>query len=153
MPSTTTFALPYPALSSAPNVPQDLQLLAAAIDLLLTPVLTTTTASIGTVSSGFTVNDVRAITLLGGRLIFLDLYLSNTAAITVTSGNMTDTTVFTLVSALWPSHYTSFVWGNGSVGGEGNVISTSGEVSLRAASDSIAAGTNIRISTAYLRNP
>jgi hypothetical protein len=32
MPTTTKLALPYPALSAAPNVPQDLQSLAQAVD-------------------------------------------------------------------------------------------------------------------------
>lgn len=49
MATTTNLALPYPALSAAPNVPQDLQLLAAQLDTIIggawssyTPVWTST---------------------------------------------------------------------------------------------------------------
>jgi hypothetical protein len=35
LPTTTNLALPYPALSGSPNVPQDLQLLAAQIEAML----------------------------------------------------------------------------------------------------------------------
>lgn len=38
MPNTTNLGLPYPALSAAPNVPQDLQNLAQAVDTAAAPV-------------------------------------------------------------------------------------------------------------------
>jgi hypothetical protein len=49
MPTTSLLALPYPSLSSAPNVPQDLQNLAQAVDTKLGPPAWSTL----TVASGF----------------------------------------------------------------------------------------------------
>lgn len=43
MPTTTNLALPYPALSSAPNVPADMAALAAAVDTYVFALETATT--------------------------------------------------------------------------------------------------------------
>lgn len=107
-----------------------------------------TTATVGTVASGFTVNDVRAATMLGGHLVDLDLYLLTTAAITATAGNIADTTCFTLAAAYRPTHTLSAVFGNGSMTGEASIAPT-GIVSLRGASDTIATATNIRLHATY----
>jgi len=116
----------------------------------ITPVVTTTTATIGTVASGYTVNDVRAATLCGGKLIDIDIYVNNTAAITATTGNINpDITIFTLNSAYWPTHTIPAVFGNGAVTGEA-VINTDGTINLRSASDSLGAGTNIRVHATYI---
>lgn len=116
----------------------------------LNPVVSVATAAVGTVAAGFTVNDVRAATLAGGTLVQIDLYLSNVAAITAATGNFADVTCFTMAPAYVPLHFTTFVFGNGSTTGEGQIMSGTGAVSLRSASDTIAAGSNIRISATYI---
>jgi hypothetical protein len=117
----------------------------------VTPVVVTTTATVGTIASGFTTNDVRAVTLAGAKLVCLDLYLAVTTAITATSGNITDTTCFTLATAYLPSHAVTFAWDNGSAGGSG-VINTDGTVVMRNANATIAVSTNVRISATYIKS-
>lgn len=115
-----------------------------------TPVFTTTTTGdVGTVATGFSVNDVRVATSLGGKLVDLDLYINRTGAdIVATTGNITDTLMFTLTAFL-PSHAKSAVWGNGTTSGEA-IVNTTGSISLRTSSSNLVSGTNVRLSTSYL---
>jgi hypothetical protein len=112
----------------------------------------TTTATVGTVASGFSVNDVRAATALSGHMVDLDLYIQRSGAtITASGGNIADTLMFTLAAAYRPSHIRSAVWGNGTVSGEA-IIDTDGSVTLRSANGSITSGSNVRLASCYLRN-
>jgi hypothetical protein len=52
MPNTTYLTLPYPALSNAPNVPQDMQNLATGVDNKLIGVITCTSGTRPTVRDG-----------------------------------------------------------------------------------------------------
>lgn len=121
-----------------------------ASDIITDINTTTITADVGTVASNFTVNDVRAAVSLGGALVDLDLYINTSNAVAASGGNLADTTMFTLVDALRPSHAKSCSFGNGSVGGEA-IINTDGTINLRSASDTVTAGSNIRLSACYLR--
>lgn len=108
------------------------------------------TATVGTVSTGFTVNDVRAATALDGKLVNIDLYCNRSGAdITATSGNISDTSMFTLNSDYYPSHVVSCIWSNGAQSGEA-VIGTTGVTTLRTGSATIPSGSNIRLSATYL---
>ena len=61
-------------------------------------------SSIGTAGAGWTTNaGTVARTALGGKLVYIHLYLQRTAAWTATTGNVTDETVFTLDSAYRPT--------------------------------------------------
>lgn len=121
----------------------------APLVALLTPTVVTTAASVGTVATGFTVNDVRAAVM--GPLVNIDLFLSITTALTVTTGNIPDVTCFTLNSAYWPSHYVSCSWGTGTYAGEANVQSD-GLVRLRTATDGpVTVGQNVRLSATYIQ--
>jgi len=117
------------------------------------PSVTTTTATVGTVSTGFGVLDVRAATMFDGKLIHIDLYIERTgAAVTATSGNIADTAMFVLATAYRPDHIVSTAWGNGTVDGEA-IIQTDGAVYLRTCTGaSITTGSNIRLSATYIKS-
>jgi len=116
------------------------------------PDITTTAGDVGTVASGFTVNDVRAATLFGGKLVHVDLYLVlSGSTITATNGNITDTPCFTLATAYRPSGTVSTIWSSGLEDGE-CVITTGGGVTLRTASHTIDSGVNIRISAMFIKD-
>lgn len=105
--------------------------------------------SIGTVAAGFTITSQLARTALGGRDVYLFLVINSTNAITATTGNVADTTMFTLDTAYRPSEAINVVIGTGLVTGEA-IINTNGTVQIRSASDSIAAGANIRLTARFL---
>lgn len=105
--------------------------------------------SVGSVPANFSITEAVVRTALGGRLVFVHLLINTTNALTSTGGNITDTTIFTLDAAYRPSENVSVVLGNGSVAGEG-IITTAGLVQVRAASHTIAAGTNIRVSATFI---
>ena len=113
------------------------------------PEVITVAATIGTASAGFTASSVRAALLANGKLINLDMLLAVTSTITATSGNIADTTCFTLNSGYRPSAVCEIAFDNGSAGGNG-VINTDGAISLRAAYATISSGTNIRISATFI---
>lgn len=152
---TTGRGYPYPESTDNINPPADVQALAQAVDddlvALIDPDVETTTSNVGTVAANFTVNDVRAATVLGGKVVDLDLYLGNANSITSTAGNLPDTLCFTLASAYWPSHSKSCSWGNGTVAGEA-IINSDGTIYLRSANGSPAAGGNIRLSGFYIKS-
>ncbi len=105
--------------------------------------------SIGTAAANFTASTTLVRTAMGGRDVYLFLIINTTNALTATGGNITDTTMFTLDTAYRPSEAINCAIGNGSVSGEA-VINTNGTVQVRAASDTIAAGTNIRLTARYI---
>jgi hypothetical protein len=157
--TTADRGYPYPETSDTIDVPGDIQALADAVDAdvegLVDPDVETTTANIGTVAANFSVTDVRAATLLGGKLVNVDLYIARTGAdITATGGNITDTLMFTLAAAYRPSHAQSCSWGNGVVAGEA-IINADGTINLRSSNGNITgtAGTglsSIRLSASYI---
>lgn len=119
----------------------------AAIDDLY---LVVTDTTIGSAASGWTVQTgMLARTALGGRLIFLEVYLQRTNALTATAGNVTDESMFTLDSAYRPAEAVNMPIGTGSETGEAAVLST-GVIQLRSLSDSSAAGANFRGTVSYL---
>lgn len=155
-PLTDERGYPYPSATDNINPPADFEALASAIDDdvqdVLTPTVTTTVATVGTVAAGFTANGARAATMLAGKLVEVSLNVTNTAGITATTGNITDTQCFTLATAYRPSDTVTATWGNGSVSGE-CTINTDGTVFLRSADGSIGAGSSaLRIHAMYIRN-
>lgn len=111
-----------------------------------------TDTDIGSPAAGFTVNTDGEIarTALSGKFVYVTLYLNSTNAITVTAGNIGDTTVFTLDSAYRPSEPINAIAATGVATGEAT-IDTAGVVTLRSMSDPIAAGANIRITFTFLK--
>lgn len=104
-----------------------------------------------TAASGYTDNGSYGVRW--GPLVHLELFINSTAAITATSGNVTDVTLATLTSGWYPiPGQIGALVGNGSVVGEG-VVTEAGLVRLRALSDSITAGTNLRFSVTWLDVP
>lgn len=102
-----------------------------------------------TVPSGFSLISWRARVRPSSGTCSVWIYVTNTAAINILSGaNITDTTCFTLPGSLAPPEYTSCVWGNGVNHGEA-LIEPDGDVVLRSAAVSIAAGSNIRLFAHY----
>jgi hypothetical protein len=108
-------------------------------------------ATIGTVATGFTVSAQQARVALGGKLVYINLFLTRSGAdITATSGNIADTTCFTLDSTYWPTEIANGSYGNGSMDGE-FTISTAGVISLRSANANIVSATNIRICATFIK--
>lgn len=105
--------------------------------------------SIGTAAANFTITEAVARTALGGRLVYVHLIMNTTNALTATSGNVADTPMFTLDAAYRPSEDISVGIGTGLVSGEA-LIADTGVVSIRAASDNIAAGANIRLHATFI---
>ena len=107
-------------------------------------------SSIGTAGAGWTTNaGTVARTALGGKLVFVHLYLQRTGALTATSGNVADETVFTLDSAYRPTETINCPVGTGTEGGEAT-INSAGTVQIRALSDSASAGANYRFTFSFL---
>ena len=107
-----------------------------------------TDTSPGAAASGFTATVAQVSTALNGSLVELVLEVTNTSAITATSGNITDTTIYTLDAAYRPTTRKSFSWQNGTVGGQG-ILQADGTVVLTTASDSIGASTSIKMQLSY----
>lgn len=111
----------------------------------------TTDSTIGTAGSGWSVNSgTLARTMLGGKLVYVHLYLQRTAALTVSGGNISpDETVFTLDAAYRPSEITNGVVGTGGQTGEA-IVGASGDVSFRSMSDSVGAAANYRFTFSFM---
>jgi len=106
--------------------------------------------TIGTAATGFSTSSMVARTALGGRLVYLELFLNRTGAdITQTNSNVTDTLMFTLDVGYRPSETINAVVGNGSIVGEA-AINADGTVTLRAASYTITSGTNVRLTAFFI---
>lgn len=109
-----------------------------------------TGASVGTIASGFSVATALARTALRGKLIYVKLDIVNTAAITSTSGDIPDQTIFTLLAALAPTELANFHFTAGAPNGDIQ-INPDGTCVIRSANVSITASSNIRTSFQYLR--
>lgn len=124
------------------------QVAAAIADLYA--IVTDTT--IGTIATGFATaaGGQTARTALDGKLVFLNVNLNRTgAALTATSGNITDTLCFTLDAAYRPAETVAFAWG-GNVTGLGFIDSTTGQCVLQSASDTLATSSDIRFTVTFL---
>lgn len=164
---TTPRGIAYPASTDAPRVWEDMQELADSVETALDALDHdgTTDTAIGTAAVNFTATTALARTALGGKLVFLKFTIVNTNAINpnsfynldgtlndnlIAQGNIGDTTVFTLDSEYWPTEVVAFSFDNGVVSGTG-IVSTSGVVSWRAASDTIPAGSNNQFNVTFLK--
>lgn len=140
-------ALTVPAVGVGDDV---LASYAAALKLAIDDLYTVVSdTSIGSVAVNFTVNGNVARTALGGKLVYVNLYLQSTNAITVTAGNVGDTAMFTLDAAYRPAEIVSGDCSTGIATGEA-VVDTAGVVTLRSMSDPIAAGANLRATFNFL---
>lgn len=150
MGATANRSYPYPADSDPVRPYEDIQELAEAVDTdvnaLATPVEDT---SVGSAAANFTLSSAVVRTALGGKLVDFTLYITTNNAITATNGNFSDVAMFTLDAAYRPAEVKNAVAGSGASTGEA-VLFTDGVVKLRSASDSIAAGANIRVNFTYL---
>jgi hypothetical protein len=109
----------------------------------------TSDTSVGSAAANFTLVSAVVRTALGGHLVDFTLYITTDNAITATNGNFADVAMFTLDAAYRPSEVKNACAGTGSSTGEAT-LSTAGVVTLRSASDSLAAGANIRVNFTYL---
>lgn len=103
----------------------------------------------GTAKAGFTDSSSFVRTCLDGHLVEVRLQVTNTSAITATTGNITDTDIYTLDAAYTPASnvFASYTTGNE----EGTaVIQSSGVISIWTATDTIGASSLIRLSALFL---
>jgi hypothetical protein len=107
---------------------------------------TSATSAIGAIQSGFTMNDVRVATLLGGKLVEFDLYCQTPA---FASGNIADTTAFIISAPYIPSHTIEVAFDQGTAGAFG-VIDTSGNVTVRSTTGAWSSGNNLRCNATYI---
>ncbi|GIF08646.1 hypothetical protein [Actinoplanes siamensis] len=100
MPNTANLSLPYPSLSSAPNVPQDIQNLAAALDAKVGGVILCTSATRPTGRHGAVIyeTDTRTFRLYDGTN-WLRLSMVNES----TSGRVNEPTDITGISSTSPT--------------------------------------------------
>jgi hypothetical protein len=106
--------------------------------------------TIGTVATGWSVSAQQSRTLLGGKLIFVDVALTRTGAgITATAGDIADTLCFTLDAAYWPSEAVVVPYRSTTLDGMGG-INTDGTITLYTASATIATSATIRLSVTYI---
>lgn len=109
MPSTTNLGMPYPALSSAPNVPQDIQALAAQIETKFAAGWTTLTLASGylTWSSG----PAPAYRVVGTRCRVI-FWIQKTSSGTFALGTeVTPFAIGSLPSGIRPSTRSALAWG------------------------------------------
>jgi len=118
------------------------------VDTIVAGIAVDTT--VGTAATDFTVITAVVRSLLGDHLIDFSLYVTTTNALTASGGNITDVACFTLDAAFRPSDVKTAVFGNGLVTGEAR-LDTNGVVTLRSASDTVAALTDLRMNFAYVR--
>lgn len=103
----------------------------------------------GTLAANFTGTAV-VRTALEGKLIYVNLSLVSTNAITATGGNIADTTVYTLDTPFRPDEGVQCIFGNGVTDGQAT-INTSGTVQIRTSSATITAGAAVTISATYMK--
>jgi hypothetical protein len=109
-----------------------------------------TDTSIVTAATGFTLSAASARTVLSGKLIFLEIFITRSGAdVTQTNTNVADLLVCTIDAAYRPDQTINAVCGNGSTVGE-VAIGTDGTVTLRSLSYTLVSGTNLRITTMFL---
>ena len=110
----------------------------------------TADSSVGTAAANFTSPSATVRTALKGHLVSFGLSITSTNAITSTSGNTTNTTIFTLDAAYRPSEQRRVaivVDGSAIAGG---FIQTNGTVQVAVASHNIAAGAVLSLSDTWL---
>lgn len=105
-------------------------------------------STVGSAAANFTLTAGTVRSILGGKVIFLSLTLVSTNAITASSGNITDTTCFTLDAAYRPTEVACSAFGGVATGFA--VLNTNGTVSLWTSSDTITAGSSFRLSFTYI---
>lgn len=148
---TTARGISYPASTDAPRVWEDMQELADSANTALDNLDHSGTAdtAIGSAAANFTAVSQYGRTALGGHLVYVNLEITSTNAITATSGNVADTVCFTVDTEYRPSEIVNAVLGANMVGEV--TLNTSGQVTIRAASDTIAAGTTFRCGFVFLK--
>lgn len=107
----------------------------------------TSTTSGAVIASGFTLSNFWGYKASG--VVSIAVYLTTTAALTASAGNVSDTLCVTLPVGYRPLTPRSIVFGNGLITGEA-YIATDGTINLRAASDTVSAGSNIRLSDTFV---
>lgn len=118
----------------------------AAIDDLYTVQVDTT---VGSAAANFSSAVATVRTALGGLLVTFTLQIVTDNALTAASGNITDTTCFTLDLAYRPAEAHGCAWGSNATGYA--VMNTTGALTLWTVSDTVAAGSTLRISGTWLR--
>lgn len=102
----------------------------------------------GSVAANFTGTGL--VRTFGGKLVYLFLNLVSTNAINTSSGNITDTTCYTVDSDYRPSEGVPAIWGNGVTSGQATVA-VDGTVQIRTSSGNLSAGGAVVISCCYIK--
>lgn len=110
----------------------------------------TSSTAPGAAAANFT--DAGSYAAAWGPVKFLHIYVTTTNTITATNGNVSDVTMYTTGTSWRPPVSITCVAGNGLVTGEA-ILTTAGVLQLRAASDTVSAGSNLRMTLAWVAAP
>ena len=106
-------------------------------------------SAVGSIGANFTLVDAQVRALLDLHLVFFSLAVTTTNALTASSGNIADVSCFTLDTEYRPSDPVASAFGSSVTGFA--VLNTNGTVGLWTASDTVAAGSTLRMSFTFLR--
>lgn len=110
MPTTANLALPYPALSSAPNVPSDLGALAAQIEAKFASGWTALTIASGFANYTGVSGPVPGYRVVGTRC-YVYFWVQRTSGLFTLSTNFTPFAAGALPSGIRPSTRSALAWG------------------------------------------
>lgn len=128
------------------------KLLAADLQTLANYLAQVEDTTPGTAAVNFSDSGSVARVTGNGSNVTVELNLLSANAITATTGNFADVTCYTLDTPYCPSETVGGIcFGNGSTTGECD-INSAGVVSLRSASDTVAAASTIRITATFKRS-
>lgn len=158
---TPIYNLPYQTTSDPPNGPALGSNLATAVEaqiqrldgLIAALGLLTEVTTGFTPAAGFSLSSFRAFKI--NRVCTVQLYVSVTTAINLDgSGNLPDKTIGSLPSGWYPNPTKdpAMFYGDNGLYVVTGVINLDGTMTARAASGSIAAGSNLRIMSTFIRD-
>lgn len=110
MPSTTNLGMPYPALSSAPNVPQDIQALAAQIEAKFASGWTTLTIASGYQNYTGTSGPAPGYRVVGTRC-YVYFWIQKTSGTFALSTAVTPFAAGAIPAGIRPSTRSALAWG------------------------------------------
>jgi hypothetical protein len=115
------------------------------------PVQVTTTATVGTVNTGFTALDTKIRHTPDGKVIYGWFRIRSTNLITPTSNNMPDTDCFTLNAAYRPTDQFVALWSTGTATG-GLIIYPTGIIRIATGNQPIAANAVLTFSFVFIKD-
>lgn len=110
----------------------------------------TSSTAPGTAATNFT--DLGSTAVRWGPVVFLHIYVQTTNALTASSGNIADVTIWTAGTSWRPPVTVNAVMGNGLVDGEVQ-LTAAGVVQIRAADYTVSAGSSMRCTFNWVDAP